>query len=70
MKFLGRTLDEKTMTYSYHDGSGGKLPEEMRQEVMAAAMQRIEFKDGTHSGNGIFILGKIWKWEKRLGIDV
>lgn len=68
MEFLGRTLDEKTMTYSYADGSGGKLPEEMRQDVTQAASQYVKFKDGTYGGNGIFVLGKIWEWKKRLGI--
>jgi len=69
MKFLGRTLDEKTMTYSYDDGSGGKLPEEMRQEVIDASTQRVKLKDGTCGGNGIFVLGKIWEWKERLGLD-
>jgi hypothetical protein len=64
MKFLGRTLDEKTMTYSYPDGSGGVLPEEMRQDVTAAAEQYTPA-----GGNGIFVLAAIWSWKKRLGID-
>lgn len=68
-KFLGRTLDEKTMTYSYPDGSGGKLPEEMRQDVFNASLVYVKFKDGTYGGNGIFVLNTIWNWKKRLGID-
>ena len=68
-KFLGRTLDEKTMTYSYPDGSGGKLPEEMRQDVIEASHLRVKFNDGTYGGNGIFVLSTIWKWKKRLGIS-
>lgn len=69
MKFLGRTLDERTMTYSYPDESGGKLPEEMRQDTMNASEQHIKFKDGTYGGNGIIVLGVIWAWKKRLSID-
>jgi hypothetical protein len=68
MKFLGRTLDEKTMTYSYPGSTERPLPEEMRQDVINASEQYVRFKDGTYGGNGIFVLGKIWEWKKRLGI--
>ena len=68
MKFLGRTLDEKTMTYSHSDGSGGVLPEEMRIDVTESGSRYVQFKDGSFGGNGIFVLEKIWEWEKRLGI--
>lgn len=64
MNFLGRLLDPRTMTYSYPDGAGGILPSEMRLDVMEAAEQYTPA-----GGNGIFVLGKIWEWKKRLGID-
>ena len=69
MKFLGRTLDINTMTYSFQDGSGGKLPVEMQQDVMNATHRHIKFKDGTKGGNGLCVLGTIWEWKNRLGLN-
>ena len=62
-KFLGRTLDPRTMTYSFSDGSGGPpLPEEMRQDVLCAAEKTF----GSGYGNAPFVLGAIERWKKRL----
>lgn len=68
-KFLGRTLDVKTMTYSFADGSGGILPIEMKYDVEAAVHQRVQLSNGMLSGNAVFVLGTIFEWKKRLGID-
>ena len=66
MKFLGRTLDERTMTYSYSDGSGGKLPEEMRNDVLdTLAVRRA---DGFSHGSTACALVVMWNWKKRLGL--
>lgn len=62
-KFLGRPLDPRTMTYASADGSGGVLPEEMRQDVLAVAE-----RDYYPFGNFMFIHGCILWWKKRLGI--
>jgi len=67
-QFLGRKFNPNTMTYSHSDGSGGALPEEMRQDMINAAEQRIVFKDGTTGGNGLFVLYEMWKWKDKLGI--
>jgi len=67
-KFLGRPLDINTMTYQFADGSGGILPEEMRQDVLNATEERVKLADGSWSGNGLFVLSTIWKWKKSLGI--
>ena len=59
--FLGRTeFDEKTMTYSFSDGSG-KVPEEMRQDLELAAMQRT-----SAGGNGLSVLTCLFAWKDRL----
>lgn len=67
-KFLGRTLDVKTMTYSFGDGSR-PLPAEMKYDVEAAVDQRVQLATGMWSGNGPFVLGTLFSWKHRLGID-
>lgn len=68
MRFLGRIMDDSTHTWSYPDGSGGKLPDAMRYEVNLAEARRVKLKDGSWSGNGIFVIAKIAEWKERLGI--
>ena len=59
--FLGRTeFDVNTMTYHFSDGSG-KVPEEMRQDLESAAMQRT-----SAGANGLFVLGCLFAWKDRL----
>ena len=67
-KFLGRTLDVKTMTYSFEDGSS-PLPLEMKHDVESALVQRVQLADGTWSGNGLFVIGTLFLWKRRLGVE-
>lgn len=66
-KFLNRIFDPRTQTYSLEDGSF-TVPIEMKYDMEMALYQYIQFKDGTYGGNGIFVLGTLWEWKKRLGI--
>lgn len=66
--FLGRTLNVNTMTYSFQDGSS-HVPVEMRQELVEAMEQRVQFTDGTWSGNGLFVLGTLFSWKRRIGLE-
>jgi hypothetical protein len=68
-KFLGRLIfDDKTQTYAFRDGSG-RVPEEMRQDLMNAALMRATLPDGQLGGNGMFVLGELFAWKKRLGLE-
>lgn len=67
-KFLGRPIfDEKTQTYVFADGSG-RVPEEMRQDMLDAAEMRVRMENGEWSGNGMFVLGTLFAWKDRLGL--
>lgn len=68
-KFLGRTLDVKTMTYSFGDGSGGALPMEMKYDVDNARNTYALLGNGEWTGSALFVFGTIWSWKKRLGIE-
>jgi hypothetical protein len=68
-KFLGLPIfDDKTQTYAFRDGSG-RVPEEMRQDLMNATLMRATFPDGQLGGNGISVLGELFAWKKRLGLE-
>lgn len=59
--FLGRTVyDPMTRTYSFKDGTG-VVPEEMRQEVLAACEDK-----NVMGGNGVPVLGTLFAWKDRL----
>lgn len=62
--FLGRQhFDDRTMTYKFSDGSGA-LPVEMRIATEHAASAPIDY--GLSIGNGVFVLGEISEWKKRM----
>lgn len=67
-KFLGRTLDVNTMTYSFKDNSV-PLPIEMKYEVEDATYHRVWCASGTQLGNGLAVLGTLFSWKRRLGIE-
>jgi len=52
-RFLGRYFDEKTLTWSFKDGSG-TIPDEMRIDVI----ESIREKDGSS-------LGVLFSWKDR-----
>lgn len=59
--FLWRTVfDENTQTYCFADGSG-RVPEEMRQDMLNACEMRSPL-----GGNGLFVLGTLFAWKDRL----
>ena len=61
--FLGREhFDERTMMYSFKDGSGA-VPEEMRQDLFDA----IEDKDAV-GHNGLSVLAVLFAWKQRLSL--
>lgn len=59
-KFLGRTFDPKTHTYSFEDGTG-TVPEEMRQDLFEAIEQRNAI-----CANGLAVLATLFAWKQRL----
>ena len=63
-KFLGRTFDHDTMTYVFSDGSG-RVPEEMRQDVINATYERNCF-----GRNGLHVLATLFAWKDRLESNV
>ena len=62
--FLGRQyFDDRTMTYTFSDGHGA-LPVEMRIATEHAANAPSDY--GLSIGNGVFVLGEISAWKKRM----
>lgn len=62
-RFLGRTFDEKTKTWYFPDGSGGRIPDECRMEIESFVVAHQG-----QLGSGISALAILWDWKKRLGI--
>jgi hypothetical protein len=59
-KFLGRTLDPLTMTYSHDDGSGGAVPIEVKYEMEMALAANYGLM-----GNFCAVMAPLWAWEAK-----
>src|SRR5207245_9537403 len=56
-KFFGRALNHRTMMWKFEDGSGGSLPEELRQQMLTDMVNPV--------GGSIIALDRKWTFEEQ-----